>query len=606
MPKHVKSRSLETGDWENDGPTKGRKAGGTGGKSRENIEALKLRIELAKIESDAKVRIAEMELERDRLKKRTRDAEDNLGKANFDDYARRVKAALPKMPEEEEAVPSWFRMVEVILETYEVPVYLQGQIVLSVLSEKCKAALTRLSVDKVKHYASLKEFILEELRLSPAEYLKGFRRTERYPGETWPQFASRLKDLYQYYVDSREVETLEGLVELTVADHIKTLLPQDSRKYVILQEGKGWSKPAELARFIEKFDKASSSMSPTKSEKNGEQRDSWRETKEKSSPVTQTIDEHPHRNGCYVCGKTDYWRRNCLKRKAHSEPKQARLVATSNNSQDERRLVAGVTSYDQPKVITAPNKVKLACGGNCLSAIVDSGAGISVIRESLVPTSVTETKGRIQLVGPFGHRIDAALVSVPIGLWEKDFAGSRRSKLVTCALTDELDQTTDALLSEKDYRMLVDRKQKLQGKGERHVRSLRVDGNGNHQGKEPEPLSEAGCSENSTENEKGTEVRDAQVRDESFSRLWEAAKHKEDGLTVEDGILYRQDSSFGRPINQVVVPQKQRTEVLDLAHKAPCNGQFGSRKLASRVREGFDWREWRPTSGNTARIVVGA
>ncbi|XP_023241098.1 uncharacterized protein LOC111639435 [Centruroides sculpturatus] len=30
-------------------------------------------------------------------------------------------------------------------------------------------------------------------------------------------------------------------------------------------------------------------------------------------------------------------------------------------------------------------------------------------------------------------------------------------------------------------------------------------------------------------------------------------------------------------------------EVLDLAHKAPCGGQFGSRKLASRVCESFYW-----------------
>ncbi|XP_023242793.1 uncharacterized protein LOC111640935 [Centruroides sculpturatus] len=493
------------------------------------------------------------------------------------------------MPEEEEAVPSWFRMVEVILETYEVSVELQGQIVLSVLSEKCKAALTRLSADKVKHYPSLKEFILEELRLSPAEYLKGFRRAERYPGETWPQFVSRLKDLYQYYVDSREVETLEGLVELTVADHIKTLLPHDARKYVILQEGKGWSKPAELARFVEKFDEASSSRSPNKSEENGEQRDSRRETKGKSSPVMQTIDEQPHKIGCYVCGKTDHWRRNCPKRKAHNEPKQARLVATSNNSQDERRLVARVTSYDQPKVVKALNRVRLACEGNCLSAIVDSGAEISVIRESLVPTSVMGTKGRIQLVGPFGHWIDAVLVSVPIGLWEEDFAGSRSSELVTCALTDELDQTTDALLSEEDYRMLLNRKEKLQEKGERQARSLSVDGNGNHQEKEPEPLAEAGRCGISDEKGKGTELRDTQVPDESLSRLWEVAEPKEDGLVVENRTLYRQDSSFGRPIKQIVVPQERRTEVLDLAHKAPCGGQFGSRVLASRVRESFYW-----------------
>ncbi|XP_023238904.1 uncharacterized protein LOC111637613 [Centruroides sculpturatus] len=137
--------------------------------------------------------------------------------------------------------------------------------------------------------------------------------------------------------------------------------------------------------------------------------------------------------------------------------------------------------------------------------------------------------------------------------------------------------------------MLLDRKEKLQEKGERHLKDSKVDGNGNHQKREPEPLSEAERSEISDEKGEGTELRDAQVRDESLSRLWEAAKCKKDGLTVEDGILYRRDSSFGRPINQVVVPQERRTEVLDLAHKAPCGGQFGSQKLASRVREGLHW-----------------
>ncbi|XP_023233582.1 uncharacterized protein LOC111633278 [Centruroides sculpturatus] len=215
--------------------------------------------------------------------------------------------------------------------------------------------------------------------------------------------------------------------------------------------------------------------------------------------------------------------------------------------------------------------------------MVDSGDEISVIRESLV----AETKEEIQQVGSFGHRFDS--VTIPIGLGEEDFAGLRRSELVTCALTDELDQTTDALLSEEDYWILLDRKEKLQGEGGRQVRSSRVDGNGNHQEKESGPLSEAGCSGNSDENEKETELRDAQVRDESLSRSWEAVEDKKDGLVVEDRILYRQYSLFGRLINQVDVPQERRTEVLDLAHKAPCGGQFGSWKLASCVRESCYW-----------------
>ncbi|XP_023210224.1 uncharacterized protein LOC111613140 [Centruroides sculpturatus] len=85
------------------------------------------------------------------------------------------------------------------------------------------------------------------------------------------------------------------------------------------------------------------------------------------------------------------------------------------------------------------------------------------------------------------------------------------------------------------------------------------------------------------------ELRDAQVHDESLSRLWQAAKYKKDGLVVEDGIIYWQDSWFSRPIKQVVVPQERRAEVLDLVHKTPCSGHLGSRKMTGCICEGFHW-----------------
>ncbi|XP_023227110.1 uncharacterized protein LOC111627721 [Centruroides sculpturatus] len=345
----------------------------------------------------------------------------------------------------------------------------------------------------------------------------------------------------------------------------------------------GWGKPAEVAKVTEKFGEVSGSRLAGSSEEVRERRNSQSGMTRKLIFSTQSPVEWTPKGNCSSCGRAGHWRRACPKWKASNESKRARLVTTNKTSQKDKLPVVRITACDQPKVREASKRIKSVGDRNSLSAMVDSGDEISVIRESLV----AETEEEIQQVGSFGHRTDS--VTIPIGLWEEDLTGTGEPAIATCAVTDKLQQTTVALLSEGDSRMVLDRKERLQGKGERQVRNLRVDGNRNHREKKLEPLSEAGCSENSTENEKGTEVRDAQVRDESLSRLWEATKRKKDGLTVEDEILYRQDSSFGGPINQVVVPQERRTEVLDLAHKALCGGRFGSRKLASRVREGFHW-----------------
>ncbi|XP_023237791.1 uncharacterized protein LOC111636720 [Centruroides sculpturatus] len=345
----------------------------------------------------------------------------------------------------------------------------------------------------------------------------------------------------------------------------------------------GWSKLAEVAKVTEKFGEVSGSRLASNSEEVRKRQDFQRGMMRKPIPSTQSSVKRTPKASCSACGRAGHWRRACPKRKASNESKRARLVTTNKTSQKDELPVVRITTCDQPKVKEAPKRIKPVGDRNSLLAMVDSGDEISVVRESLV----AETKGEIQQVGSFGHRIDS--VTIPIGLWEEDLTGSCEPAMVTCVVTDKLHQPTDALASEGDHRMLLDRKQKLQGKGERQARSLRVDGNRNHQEKEPEPLSEAGCSENSDENEKETEVRDAQVRDESLSRLGKVVKYKKDGLVVEDEILYRQDSSFGRPIKQIVVPQDRRAKVLDLAHKTPCGGQFGSRKLASHVREGFHW-----------------
>ncbi|XP_067131926.1 uncharacterized protein [Centruroides vittatus] len=197
------------------------------GHESDELEKLRLQIRLAEIDSrnkekemETQIRLAEIELERDRLRSDSRTSNSSELGGNLDSLARKLRWALPKMPDKEAEVPSWFRAVEVVLQTYDVPEELRGQLVLTVLSEKCKTALNRLTADEIRDYQTLKQFLLDELRLSAAEYLKEFTSAEKGSKETWPQFAARMEDLYRYYLNSRGVDSFEQLTKLVVSDHL--------------------------------------------------------------------------------------------------------------------------------------------------------------------------------------------------------------------------------------------------------------------------------------------------------------------------------------------------------------------------------------------------
>jgi len=70
------------------------------------------------------------------------------------------------------------------------------------LNEKVKVILRKLSPDVLKDYAHLKVAILQAFKLSANVYLERRQRDE-----TYVAFASKLKGLLDYYLESRRVYT---------------------------------------------------------------------------------------------------------------------------------------------------------------------------------------------------------------------------------------------------------------------------------------------------------------------------------------------------------------------------------------------------------------
>lgn len=200
--------------------------------AEEHRRALEVQLELAKFQASNKG----VSLEQNATALERSDS-----RAEFCRYSKWLSGVLPKFPAEAE-VPVWFESIEHTLEAYAVPKEQWGQIVFPLIVDKVRFLSTRLTPSQHKEYEVLKKVVLEELKLSAGEYRRRFITSKKLPNESWRAFATRLQSYLNFYVEERGVKTLEGIVELLVADQLKNTLSEDALRYVTLQEGEGWKK----------------------------------------------------------------------------------------------------------------------------------------------------------------------------------------------------------------------------------------------------------------------------------------------------------------------------------------------------------------------------
>jgi len=86
-------------------------------------------------------------------------------------------------------------------------------------------------------YESIEKFLLQELHLSPSEYLDKFNALVRDKDETFGQFSTQLMSLFEYYVKSRKVgHSYDKLVDLMVYDKLKPSLSPSLARHVLSLE----------------------------------------------------------------------------------------------------------------------------------------------------------------------------------------------------------------------------------------------------------------------------------------------------------------------------------------------------------------------------------
>jgi hypothetical protein len=110
-------------------------------------------------------------------------------------FAKFLSSTMPPFPKDAE-VPIWFESIEAILETYQVPAGIRGQLVLLYLGRRVRYLVTRLDRANSGDFAHLKDAVLKELKLSVGDDHRMFQeaskrqtmariRTSRKPPRTW-------------------------------------------------------------------------------------------------------------------------------------------------------------------------------------------------------------------------------------------------------------------------------------------------------------------------------------------------------------------------------------------------------------------------------------
>ncbi|GFX24807.1 retrovirus-related Pol polyprotein from transposon 297 [Trichonephila clavipes] len=78
-----------------------------------------------------------------------------------------------------------------------------------------------------------------------------------------------------------------------------------------------------------------------------------------------------------------------------------------------------------------------------------------------------------------------------------------------------------------------------------------------------------------------------QMEDDTLRKLWSLVEKQKNSVKIHNGILTHSEYICRENIDQVVLPQCKREEVLKMAHDVPLSGHLGEQKTRQRISTHF-------------------
>src|SRR3984885_11604884 len=148
-----------------------------------------------------------------------------------------MKHVLPRMPQDLMEIPLYFQTVENAFRSFAVEERHWVKLLLPLMTPKARTVLNRLAITERDNYQRVREHLLKEYKLTAREYRSRFLGAKKTAEERYTMLTARLKNLLNYYVQSRNIDKdFDLLFDLLVADRLKEELPPGPLQFVLAKE----------------------------------------------------------------------------------------------------------------------------------------------------------------------------------------------------------------------------------------------------------------------------------------------------------------------------------------------------------------------------------
>ncbi|GFT71661.1 transposon Tf2-6 polyprotein [Trichonephila clavipes] len=246
--------------------------------------------------------------------------------------------------------------------------------------------IAREPADKCNNYNHVKRLLLKRFKLSPEKLHQLFISHRKSNERTWQDFFYEIQTYFDGWISGLNVETLDQLRELIIADQIKKSAPYEFQER-FLDEWSTINSPVERAEKFEEYESVRRTLRPKfynsfakgRFEASGSNDTYFPRTEYLKRGSNRRERKHFQLNGASYSGKSKRLTCSYYKGPGHyavdctKSPKYSKII----NSTDSSIQICSRTSRERIKTR------KITMGNKIIEALIDSGCSVSLIREDV-------------------------------------------------------------------------------------------------------------------------------------------------------------------------------------------------------------------------------